>query len=425
MYTFMAVLLLLLLLLTGMPIGFALMAIGSLGILIVSDFQTFSGILSSVAYSSVNNFSFTTIPLFILMAHFISKSNIAKDLYTSVAKWIGHLPGGVGISTVVASAGFGALSGSSIAATSIMSKITVPEMMKVGYKDSFSTGLVASTTGTLAVLIPPSIPLILYAIQTETSIAKLLIAGIFPGILLVILLSLYIIFISIKTGNKSEKASWSDKLSSLRTIWPMVVLIIFIVMIIYLGVATSTEAAAFGAFGALLIGLLLKRLNIKAVIDSLKEATEQTAMIFTIVVGGHLFAYFMTITGDGANIINTISQSGLSKWTILFLIIIFYLFLGLFMDLIGSLILTMPLIFPIITNLGFDAVWFGVIVVLLLEIGLVTPPVGINLFITNKYTGVPIERIFYGSIPFIGIMLFAILLMIIFPEIVLYLPSKM
>ena len=425
MLTLGIIVLLLLLLFIGMPIGFTLIVVGSIGIFLVGGIDTFTGILSSTAYRSVNSNTLTTIPLFILMANFISKSNIAKDLYDAVLKWIGHVPGGVGVSTVFASAGFGTLSGSSIAATSIMSKICVPEMIRARYSDTFSAGLVASSTGTLAVLIPPSVPLILYAVQTETSIGQLLMAGLFPGLLLALLLSVFIVISSLKLGSRLEKASWSERFSSLKMIWPMVLLVILVMVVIYQGIGTSTEAAAFGALGALVIGAAMKRLNVKSIAESLKDATHQTAMIFTIVIGGYIFAYFFTLTGTGQSLMLTISESGLSKWTILFLIIVFYLILGLFMDLIGSLILTLPIVFPIMTALGFDPIWFGVIVVLLLEIGLVTPPVGINLFITSKYTKIPVHKVFKGSLPFIGIMLFLILILVIFPDIVLYLPNNM
>ncbi len=425
MLTLGIVILMLVMLFMGMPIGFTLIATGSIGIFLVGGLDTFSGLLSSTAYRSVNSFTLTTIPLFILMANFISKSNIAKDLYDCILKWIGHVPGGVGVSTVFASAGFGTLSGSSIAATSIMSKICVPEMMRAKYKDTFASGLVASSTGTLAVMIPPSVPLILYAVQTETPIGPLLMAGILPGIMLAILLSIYIVFVSIKLKNKLEKATWKERFVSLKFIWPMVVLVIFVLTIMYFGIATSTEAAAFGAFGALVLGMLMRRLDFKSMVDALKDACQQTAMIFTIVIGGSIFAYFFTLTGVGQSIINTISESGLSKWTILFLVIAFYLIIGMVMDLIGSMILTLPLIYPVMMSVGFDPIWFGVIVVLLLEIGLVTPPVGINLFITSKQTGIPDSKVFKGSLPFLGVLMVAILLMIIFPEIVLYLPSQM
>lgn len=413
------------LLLIGMPIGFSLIVVGSIGIYSVGGMNAFEGLLSTTAFSSVNGFTLTTIPMFILMAYFISHSRIAEDLFDAVIKWIGHYPGGVGVSTIYASAGFGALSGSSVAATSIMSKICIPEMVKANYSDKFSAGMVATCTGTLAVLIPPSVPLILYGVQTENSIGQLLIAGILPGILLAFLLTIYIIFYSLKTNNRTNKVPIKERLYSLKNVWPMALLILLIIVVIYFGVATTTEAGAIGAFGAMLIGLLMKRLNLKSIIKALVETTFQTSMIFTIVLGGHLFSYYITLTNTGQKIITAIHESGLPTWSILVLIIIFYLVLGLFMDMVGSLLLTLPLIYPLIIGLGYDPIWFGIIVVLLLEIGLVTPPVGINLFITSNYSGVPVKKVFFGSLPFIAILLLLIVILIIFPDIVLYLPTKM
>src|SRR5699024_1077546 len=284
--------LLIILLLLGMSSGFTLIVAGSIGIYLTDGIDTLSSMLSTTVYSSVNGFTFTTLLLFILMAHFISKSQIAEDLYDVLVKWIGHLPGGVGISTVAASAGFGALSGSSVAATSIMSKITIPEMIKIGYKDSFAAGLVATTTGTLAVVIPPSVPLIIYGVQTENSIGKLLIAGVLPGLLLAVILSVYIIYGSRKMNTNNEKHSWKSRWSYLRNIWAMILLVLIIVLVIYFGWGTSTEAAAFGALGALVIGLVIKRLNFNSIVEALIETVEQTSMIFIIILGGHIFAYF-------------------------------------------------------------------------------------------------------------------------------------
>lgn len=425
MLTLGIIILMLVLLFVGMPIGFTMIVTGSIGIYLVGGIDTFNGILSSTMYRSVNSFTFTTIPLFILMANFISKSNIAKDLYDCILKWIGHVPGGVGVSTVFASAGFGTLSGSSLAATSIMAKICIPEMIRARYKESFAAGLVASSTGTLAVMIPPSVPLILYAVQTETSVGKLLMAGVLPGILLAFLLCVYITIVSLKLGAKVEKASWKERFVSLKFIWPMVVLVAFVLAIMYFGIATSTEAAAFGAFGALVLGFLMRRLNFHDVVEAIRDAAQQTAMIFVIIIGGSIFSYFFTLTGVGQDIISAISASGLSKWTVLFLVIVFYLLLGTVMDLIGSMILTLPLVFPLMVSMGFDPIWFGVIVVLLLEIGLVTPPVGINLYITSKQTGIPDSTVWRGCIPFLGVLLVTIFLMVLFPQIVLYLPSNM
>ncbi|WP_174727605.1 TRAP transporter large permease [Mesobacillus harenae] len=423
MIAFSFLVLLLILLLIGLPIGFVLLIVGSGGIIVISGFDSLNGMLSTAVYRSVNSFSLTTVPLFILMAHFISKSRVAEDLFDCILKWVGHAPGGAGLATVFSSAGFGALSGSSVAATSIMSQIAVPQMVKARYSESFAAGLIASCTGTLAVMIPPSIPLVVYAIQTENSIGKLLIAGIFPGLLLAALLSITVVIVAVKNNSKTERYSWKERFSSLKYIWPIAVLVIFMLSLIFFGITTTTEAAAFGAAGALVLGLAMKRLKVNLIIEALQLTVKSTSMIFTIIIGAHLFSYFIALTRVGNTIINAIEQSGLPAWSVLGLVIITYLILGMFLDLIGSLLLTLPLVYPLLTGLGYDPIWLGVIIVLLLEIGLVTPPVGINLFITSQHSGVSVQKIIVGSLPFIGVLLLTIFILILFPQIVLYLPN--
>lgn len=416
---------LIVLILLGMPIGFVLLITGSIGLFFISGYDTLQSYLSTTAYRSVNNFTFSAIPLFILMAHFISKSKIADDLFDTVLKWFGHLPGGAGVSTIFASAGFGAISGSSLAATSVMSQIAVPKMIQARYSDSFASGLVATATGTLAVMIPPSIPLVLYGIQTETSIGKLLMAGIGPGILIALLLCITVVIVGMKQKSMTEKFPWNERFTSLKTIWPILILVFFVVGIIYFGIATPTESAAFGATGALAIGLFTKRLNINSIVESLMTTIRQTGMIFLIIIGSTIFSYFITLSRIGNDLLLLINESGLPALAVLLLVILFYLILGLFMDLLASMLITLPLVFPLITGLGYDAVWFGIIVVLVLEIGLVTPPVGMNLFITSQHTGIPVQTVFKGSLPFIGVLLFSILILIIFPKIALFIPSLM
>ncbi|MCM3567507.1 TRAP transporter large permease [Neobacillus mesonae] len=413
------------LILLGMPIGFVLLITGSIGLYLISGFDIVQSYLSTTAYRSVNNFTFSAVPLFILMAHFISKSRIADDLFDSILKWFGHFPGGAGISTIFGSAGFGALSGSSLAATSVMSQIAVPKMVQSRYSESFAAGLVATCTGTLAVMIPPSIPLVLYGIQTETSIGKLLMAGIIPGLLIAFLLITAVVIVGAKQKSMTEKYPWKDRFSSLKTVWPAAILVLFVISIIYFGIATPTESAAFGAAGALAIGLMTKRLSFKEIVDSLLETIRQTGMIFIIIIGSYIFSYFITLSRIGVDILNYIQGSGFPGWTVLLLVILLYLILGLFMDLMASMLITLPLVFPLITSLGYDPVWFGIIVVLVLEIGLVTPPVGINLYITSQHTGISVQKVFVGSIPFIGVLLLSILILCIFPQIALYLPSLM
>ncbi|OLO37978.1 hypothetical protein BTR23_12515 [Alkalihalophilus pseudofirmus] len=418
------IILLLILLFTGMPVAFALITVGALGIIFNSGFDILLSVISTTVFRSVNSFSFITIPLFILMAELISRSRIAEDLFDALRKWIGHLPGGIGVTTVFSSAGFGALSGSSLAATSIMSKIAIPQMIRVGYKDTFSAGLVASSTGTLAVMIPPSIPLIIYGIQTETSIGQLLIAGIVPGLLLALLLSIYVTVAALRSDRVIEKFTWKERFQSITYIWPIALLIIAVLLVIYTGIGTSTEAAAIGALGALIIGVLAKRLNGRLIVESLLITVRQTSMLFFIVVGAYLFSYFITMTRIGVYIVDTIEASNLSPITILLLVILLYLVLGCFLDLLSAMLLTLPVVLPLMMGLGYDPIWFGILVVLLLEIGLVTPPLGINLFITSSSSGVPIHKVFYGSAPFLLVIMLVVILIILFPQLVLFLPNS-
>lgn len=422
---FVFIIMLFILLAIGMPIGFVLIFVGSAGILFEAGYSTFESILTATVYRSVNNFNFIAIPLFILMAHFISKSKIADDLFDSLSKWVGHTSGGVGIATVFANGGFGALTGSSVAANSVMSQIAVPKMIEARYPKTISSGLVASTSGTLAALIPPSIPLILYGVQTENSVGKLLIAGIIPALVLILLLSIFIIFMGIKNKVHTVKYTWKERFLSLKYIWPAFLLILIVVFIVYFGVATPSEAAAFGAFGALILGLSIRRLNFKQIVESLMITVEQTAMIFIIIIGAHVVSYYVALTRVSNDLLDAISASGLSPMAVLFLIILMYLIVGMFLDLIGSMLLTLPLVYPLIIGLGFDPIWFGIVLVIILEIGLVTPPVGLNLFVTSQHTGIPVSTVFRGTLPFIGILLLTVGILILFPDIVLFLPSLM
>lgn len=424
MLTFVLILLIFLLFI-GMPIGFALFAVGSLGLYLKIGYDGMEGILATSVYRGVNDFSFSAIPLFILMAHFISKSKIADELFDAVLKWLGHFPGGAGVATVLASAGFGTLSGSSIAATSVMSQIAIPKMVQSRYSESFSAGLVASSTGTLAVLIPPSIPMIIYGIQTENSIGKLLIAGVLPGLLLALLLCITVVVVGVRQNSRTEKYSWAARWRSLKHIWPAVLLVVIVLIIIYFGIGTSTEAAAFGAAGALAIGLVLRRLNFHMVLDSLLTTAKQSCMIFVMIVGAHIFAYYITLTGIGQNILNAVAASGMPPWSVLLLIIIIFLFLGMFIESIGALLLVLPLGYPLLIGLGYDPIWLGVIVVLLIEIGLVLPPVGMNLYITGELSGIAIKKVLTGSIPFIIVLLVTVLILTVFPQIATFLPSIM
>lgn len=426
MGTVLPLVLLLLFIVFGMPVGFALGSAGAIGLLMNGGLTALMGILSTTTYRSVADFSLTTIPLFILMAEFASEGGYARDLFTAAYKWIGHFPGGLASATVVASAGFGAMSGSSTAAAAALSKISIPEMLRFNYKGILATGVVA-VAGTLAVMIPPSTALIVYGITTQVSIGKLFIGGIVPGL---VLAAAFIIAITIWTKLRPElappvpAASWKERFSSLSGVWPMVVLLACVIGGIYSGFATSTEIAAVASVVALGIGIVMRRIRGQGVVASLRSTVQTATMIFTIIIGATIFGYFVTRTGLSSGLVNLISNSGLSSWVILLALVVFYLILGMFMDQIAILLLTLPLVFPVITQLGFDPVWFGIFVTVLVEIGLVTPPVGLNAFVVNVATGRPLEEVFKGGAIMLIPAAIVLVLLIFFPQIALWLPGS-
>lgn len=420
--------LMLLLLAFGMPIAFALGIAGSIGLLMNSGWDSFLGIMQTAPYDSVKSFIMTSIPMFILMASLMTVSGIMKDLFQAAYKWLGKLPGGLGIATVFAGAMMAAVSGSSQASAAAMSKAAAPEMKKYNYNTAFTMGVV-SMSGTLAVMIPPSIILILYGILTETGVGSLLIAGILPGILTALG---YIIVIFIWVKMRPEIApkieinpTMKEKIHALKDIWPMLVIVIAVIGGIYSGLVTATEAGAMGAFITLLVVLLMGRLNMKRFGVALTDTIKSTTMIMTIIIGAHIFSYFLTLTQSTQKIVGVVESLEVSKYWILLIIVIIYLILGFFMDQIAILILTLPLTFPIITSLGFNPVWFGIIITKTVEIGLVTPPVGMNVFVATGAAGVKAAEGFKGVTWFVIMDLLILALLIAMPALTLWLPELM
>ncbi|SEI90839.1 TRAP transporter, DctM subunit [Bhargavaea ginsengi] len=421
-------LLLVLFLAFGMPIAFALGVSGAIGLLMFSGIDSFLGILQTTPYDSVKSFLMSAIPMFILMAAFMTVSGIMKDLFNAAYKWLGRLPGGLGIATVFAGAMMGAVSGSSQASAAAMAKAAAPEMRKYNYSTAFTMGVI-SMSGTLAVMIPPSIILILYGILTETGVGSLLIAGIVPGILTALG---YIIVIFVWVSMKPEIApkievvpTLREKFASLKNIWPMLLIIIAVIGGIYSGFVTATEAGALGAFITFLVVLLMGRLSMKKMGVALNDTIKSTTMIMTIIIGAHIFSYFLTITQVTQKLVVFVEGLDVSRYWILAFIIILYLILGFFMDQIAILILTLPLTFPIIVSLGFDPIWFGIIVTKTVEIGLVTPPVGMNVFVATGAAGVKTAEGFKGVTWFVLTDLLILLVLILMPFLTLWLPEMM
>jgi C4-dicarboxylate transporter DctM subunit len=414
--------------LLGVPIPFAIGGAGILGIwLVTGDWNIVMGILGMAPFSSVANYVLTTIPMFILMAQFSSSSGLASDLYDVASDWLSGLRGGLAIATVFACAIFGAMSGASVAAASVMSKIAMPNMRRFGYSEVLAAGSIG-VGATLDILIPPSVAMVVYGIITDTSIGKLLIAGVVPGILLAIILSLTIyIWVTINPSHapRTPRVPWVNRLKKVYRILPSLLLIFMVLIFLYTGIATPTEVGALGAFMAAAIGLALGRLTWSGIVNALKETIHTTVMIFMILIGATIFSQFMTMSQVPQKIMAIITEMNLNRWIVIIFIIVAYFVISMFMDEIPLMIITLQLTFPLIVSLQFDPIWFGVLTCLLIAMGLVFPPVGMIAFIVSATADVDLVKVYKGtSIMIIAIFLTTFLLMV-FPQIALWLPSKM
>lgn len=420
--------LMLFLMFAGMPIGFALGVTGVVGIFFADGWGAVSSILSTTPFRTAASITLTAVPMFILMSEFIARSNIADELFDAAHKWLERLPGGLAIASVFASAGMAAMSGSSTASAAALSKVCIPQLTKHGYNQSIAAGVV-TVSGTLSVMIPPSLAFVLYGIITETSIGKLLIAGVVPGILTAIMYILGILLwgkvspgiIPPPTRLFTSRERWA----SLRPLWAFIILISVVIGSIYSGLATTTEAAAFGAFAALIIGLLMRRIKRDDINKAAMVTIETTAMIFTIVIGAMILGYFLTISQAAQNLIELISALAVPPWVIMGFLIILYLILGALMDELAILFITLPLVFPLIIGLGYDPIWFGVIIVKLIQIGLVAPPVGMNAFVVSATAKVPLDQVYRGSGMLLTVEIITLIILLAFPEISTWLPSIM
>lgn len=411
----------------GVPVGFALGIAGTIGLGMIGGVPMILGVLQTAPVSSLASYELITVPLFLLMAEFVILSGVANDLFKAAAAWVGRVPGGLGVATAIAGAGFGAISGSSTAAAATLSATTIPAMMKQGYEPRMACGVVA-ISGTLAMLIPPSIALVLYGIIADVSIAKLLVGGVVPGILVTFTIAITVVILVLLDPSRApvgRRHSWGEKFASLRVVGPMVLLFMAVTGVIYLGIATPTEASGIGAFGAMLLALKERALNLKTLRAALVAAAGTSCMIFMIIVGARVFGYFFTLTQATQQIVALVAALAVSKWVILALILTGYLILGCIMDQVAILILTVPVVLPVIKALGFDPVWFGVIVIVLAEVGLLTPPVGLNVFVVSRYTGRPVEEVFAGIWPHVWAHLVLIAVLVAFPSIILWLPNRM
>jgi tripartite ATP-independent transporter DctM subunit len=414
----------------GIPVGVSLATVGLLGLYIVAGPAMALVTLKTMPFTLGSSYTLVVVPMFILMGLVTSAAGIMTDLYNSLNRWLARFRGSLLLVTTGASAAFGAVSGSTIVNATVFTRIAFPEMVRLGYKPGVGAAAIACA-GTLASLIPPSLNFVIFAILTEQSIGKLLLAGLFPGILTTLIYMLGII-VCVRLFKdwapvSTERYTWKEKISSLRHIWPVLVLSAVVIGGIYSGITPPSAAGGVGAVGAIVIVAIQRRLTFDILWNSLKQTVQITSVLYVIVVGGLLFSRFLTVSGVVESIVDWMNQAGLGKYQFLLMVIGIFLVLGMFMDTMSILVITTPLLYPIVDALGIHAIWYAVLIVKLMEIAVVSPPVGINLFAVLAATDekITIGDLYKGVLPFIIFDLITIGLLFLFPAIATWLPEKM
>ncbi|MFC1869505.1 TRAP transporter large permease [Thermodesulfobacteriota bacterium] len=411
----------------GTPISFCLGFLGTVGIIGMLDLGVLYQI-AEVAADTGTSLFLLTLPLFILMAEVVSFSGLGDDIYTAAHDWLSWLPGGLAISSIATCTGFAAISGSSPATAATVGLISIPEMLKRGYNRKLAVGSIA-VGGTLGILIPPSITMIIYGIITEVSIGRLFIAGVIPGIILAVILCLSVaVAVKIRPAlaPRVEGASWRKRFSSIKRVWAFVILAISIIGSIYAGIATPTESAAIGATFAIIIALLYRRLTVSALHGALLRTVGVTAMIMFLIIGGNVMAFLLSTMSIPQVVTETVMAMNASKWSVMIIVNIILLAMGCLLDPMAIMVISLPIIFPIVTQLGFDPVWFGIVVTINVEMGMITPPVGLNLFILKgSVPGITMKDIVGGSLPFLFLLMVGLALIMVFPSLAIWLPGRM
>ncbi|MBM4272460.1 MAG: TRAP transporter large permease [Deltaproteobacteria bacterium] len=431
-------------LMSGMPIAFALGVSSLIFIFFPMDTHQFD-VFANVMFDALNDFGLLAIPLFILMGSIIAVTKAGADLYEGIHRWLHWLPGGLAVSNVISCAIFSALCGSSPATAAAIGSMGIPEMRKRGYPDSLATGCIVAG-GTLGILIPPSVTLIIYGIATQTSIGKLFLGGVIPGIIITIMMCIWIMIysqwvrtkvvrgkesldVAAETGAEfyaSVSYTVREKVAAISKVAPFILLVIVIMITLYGGFATPSEAAGVGSVAALFMVMIVYKLRWNDFVKILRMNIKESTMILMIIAASFLFGAVLTKLYITQTIINLIVDAGLSKWTLMIMINIFLLILGCFMPPVAIILILAPILYPVLIKYGFDSIWFGVIMTINMEVGLITPPVGLNLFIVKGIApDVPITRVLVGSFPFVIILLLGIVICSIWPELVLWLPNKM
>jgi len=419
---------LLLLFALRMPVGLSMLLVGFLGYWYLTNAQAGLSKLGMDLFAAASSYSLSVIPLFILMGMFLSYGGWGHKLYESINAWFGNIRGGMAMATVGTCAAFASICGSATATVATMAKVALPEMRKYGYKDSLATACVAAG-GTLGILIPPSVILVMYGVLTEEPIGELLIAGVLPGIIQAILF-MGTIYLMVRRdpslAPRSANVTPGNRLVSSRGAWPVIAIFGLAMGGIYFGVFTPTEAGAIGAFAALVFTLASRRLSYSSLVSSLDETARMTAMIFIILIGAMIFSHFLAITEIPFRITDLVAGLGMSRYVVLAIVLLLLVFAGAFIEGIAVMVLTLPILYPLVTSLGFDGLWFGVVMVIMLNIGLLTPPIGINVYVVSGIVkDVPPHTIFRAVVPFWLSIIAFLALLLAFPGIATFLPSLM
>jgi len=416
------------LMLLRVPVGMAMGLVGVTGYAWIVGPGPALKLVGQTSMRTVTDYTFGVIPMFMLMGALVSVSGVSRELFKAANSMIGHLRGGLGVATVLACGGFAAICGSSVATAATFSAVAYPEMRRFNYPQSFSTGVIAAG-GTLGAMLPPSTVLAVYAILTQQDIGKLFMAGVVPGLLA---MGMYVLTIMLIVRLRpdwlpgGEAKPWKERVADLRNVWAPLVLFVFVIGGLYGGFFTPTEAGGVGASGAFILGLLRRKLDGPKIRQALLSATRTAAAVFTVLIGALLFGYFLTITQSPQKLTEFLTSLGIGRYGVLALIMVMYLVLGCLMDAMAMIILTVPIIFPVVVHLGFDPIWFGIIIVMTVELGLIHPPVGMNVFVIKSVVkDVSFTTIFKGVLPFILTDIVRLVILIAFPVIALWLPTKM
>ena len=410
------------------PIGVAMGLSGILGFAALSGMGPALRLLGQVPLSVLSDYNLSIIPMFILMGAFSAGAGMSRELFAAGTAWLGHKRGGLALATIAACGGFAAINGSSVATAATMSQVALPEMRKAGYDPGLSAGMIAAG-GTLGIMIPPSVIFVLYGIMTETDITQLFFAGVVPGIIAMLFYSAVIVFLGWRypaTMPRGPVHNWGQRFAALKNLWATLLLFLVVLGGMYLGVFTATEAAGVGAMGALAIGLVRGKLQVRQIKETLISSLRVSAAILTIVLGAYLFGYFLTITQFTQKSIEFLVHLPVGAYGVLALVMVGYLILGAVMDELAMILLTVPIVFPAMMQLGFDPVWFGVIIVMAVTFGMICPPVGMNVFVINSIaTDIPLTRIYRGTFPFIAVDIVRLILLCAFPILSLWLPKTL